>query len=146
MGEALREQTESLPSCQQLDRDRLSREPLERTRLDKIRRDKLEKRHQSLGRDGGEGEGKPIAMEGMPPDDRRLLRNDRAQCARELLAERYRRFPLTPDTRFRLDLGVDSLGWLDLSMDIAQHSVELSDDDITEIDTVRDMEALEHGE
>ena len=146
VGEAVRERSRSLPSYQRLDRYRITSEPLDRTRLDKIRRNKLEERYEALAEGREESGGEPVAVEEMEPDDRRLLRNERARQAWELLAERYRRTRLTPDTSFQLELGVDSLGWLDLSMDIARRTgAELREDDIAEIETVRDMLAIVAG-
>jgi len=140
VADAVRERSRSLPSYQRLDRYRITATPLDRTRLDKIRRKNLEQRYAALaGTDGGET-GEPLAIDAMAPDDRNLLRNERARAAWDLLAERYRRTRLTPDTSFQLELGVDSLGWLDLSMDIARRTgAELREDDIAGIETVRDM-------
>ncbi|WP_405222631.1 AMP-binding protein [Lentisalinibacter sediminis] len=140
IGAAVRERSRSFPSYQRLDRYRVTHEPLDRTRLDKIRRNKLEERYESLA-DGEDAEGgEPMAIDDMAAEDRELLRNERARKAWELLAERYRRMRLTPDTSFQLELGVDSLGWLDLSMDIARRTgAELREDDIAGIETVRDM-------
>ncbi|PYK70133.1 MAG: hypothetical protein DME42_13175, partial [Verrucomicrobia bacterium] len=56
---------------------------------------------------------------------------------------------LTPDTSPQFDLGVDSLEWLNLTLEIAESSgVELSEEATARIETVRDLlrEVTEGGE
>ncbi|NGP54482.1 AMP-binding protein [Thioalkalivibrio sp. XN8] len=144
---AVGECSEKLPSHQRIDGFRITREPLDRTRLDKIRRGKLEERYESLGAEEAESEPEPMAIEDMAPEDRELLANDRARQAWELIGRRFPGARVRPDTSFRLALGLDSLGWLDLSTDIMRATgVELREDDIAGIDTVRDLLEVVAGE
>src|SRR5439155_10805519 len=72
-----------------------------------------------------------------------------AQSGWELLAKRYRGKRLTPDTSPQCDLGIDSLEWLNLALEIGESSgVELSEEAIAHIEPVRDLlrEVTEGGE
>src|SRR5437762_11446978 len=85
----------------------------------------------------------------MSGEDRALLEDSAAQSVWELLAQRYRGKRLTPDTSPQFDLGIDSLEWLNLTLEIGEASgVELTDDAIAGIETVRDLlrEVTEGGE
>ncbi len=136
---ALDEASRSMPSYQRLDTHRVTSKPLERTRLGKIRRHKLRERFEALGEDGDEA-AHPIAVEDMSARDRELLRDDTTRRVWDLLARRFPDQPLEPDSDVRMQLGIDSLGWLDLSMDIARETgVELREEQITRIDTMRDL-------
>src|SRR5262249_11532196 len=76
----------------------------------------------------------------MSGEDRGLLEDSAAQSVWELLARRYRDKRLTPDTSPQLDLGIDSLEWLNLTLEIAESSgVELTDEAIARVETVRDL-------
>ena len=136
---ALDEASRSMPSYQRLDTHRVTSKPLERTRLGKIRRHKLRERFEALGEDVDEA-AHPIPVEDMSARDRELLRDDTTRRVWDLLARRFPDQPLEPDSDIRMQLGIDSLGWLDLSMDIARETgVELREEQIARIDTVRDL-------
>jgi long-chain acyl-CoA synthetase len=82
----------------------------------------------------------PISIEEVSADDRTLLENPAARRVWDLLADRYSDRRLTPDTSPQLDLAVDSLGWVDLTLEIAESTgVELSEEAIGGIYTVRDL-------
>jgi long-chain acyl-CoA synthetase len=69
-----------------------------------------------------------------------LLAHPAAQQVWELLAQRYPHKPLSPDTSPQLDLGVDSLEWLTLTLEISERTgVELGDEAIGRISTVREL-------
>jgi long-chain acyl-CoA synthetase len=56
------------------------------------------------------------------------------------LVARSRDRRVTPDTSPQLDLGIDSLEWMDLTLEMRERSgVELSEEAIAEIATVRDL-------
>jgi long-chain acyl-CoA synthetase len=131
-----------LPSYQRISDYAITRQPLERTQLGKIRRHLLEERFDLAKRgDGGTGEAVgPISIEGMSEEDRALLENPAARRVWELLADRYSDRHLVPDTSPQLDLGVDSLGWMDLTLEIAESTgVELNEEAIGRIYTVREL-------
>jgi long-chain acyl-CoA synthetase len=131
-----------LPSYQRISDYAITRQPLERTQLGKIRRHLLEERFDLAKRgDGGTVEAVgPIPIEEMSEEDRALLENPAARRVWELLADRYSDRHLVPDTSPQLDLGVDSLGWMDLTLEIAESTgMELNEEAIGRIYTVRDL-------
>ena len=134
--------SDRLPSYQRISEYAITHLPLERTQLGKIRRHLLEERF-DVAKSGGEGVGEavgPIPIEEMPEADRELLENPAAREVWDLLARRYSDRHLTPETSPQLDLGIDSLGWMDLTLEIDQSAgVELSEEAIGRIYTVREL-------
>ena len=124
--------------------------PLPRTRLGKIQRHLLIERFEKAKRAGEKIiEVGAMAVEEMSGEDRAILENAAAESSWELLARRYPGKRLTPDTSPQFDLGIDSLEWLNLTLEIAESSgVELTDEAIARIETVRDLlrEVTEAGE
>src|SRR5215204_2104648 len=139
---AVEEGSKRLPSYQRISEYTITRRPLERTQLGKIRRHLLEDRF-DLAKRGEEGAGEavgPISIEEVSADDRTLLENSAARRVWDLLTVSYSDRRLTPDTSPQLDLAVDSLGWVDLTLEIAESTgVELSEEAIGGIYTVRDL-------
>ena len=152
--EAVQEEAKRLPSYQRLSDYAITREPLEYTQLGKLRRHLLEARYDGAkeGEEDGEGAAGPIPVEEMSEEDREVLKDPAAERVWELLARRYSDIRLTPDTSPQLDLGVDSMEWVNLTMEIGESAgVELDEEAINGIDTVRDLlrevaEASESGE
>ena len=141
--EAIREKSKDLPSYQRLSDYVITREGLARTRLGKIQRHLLKARYASI-RESEETptlelQG-PLPLEEMSDRDRELMEVEQAAQVWELLATRYQGTRLTPDTYLQLELGVDSLEWMDLALSVHRASgVELSDSQIAHIETVRDL-------
>jgi long-chain acyl-CoA synthetase len=81
-----------------------------------------------------------MSIEEMSDHDRALLE---APAARRVWDHLGRRFPgkrLTPDTSLQLELGIDSLAWIDLTLEIAQQtSVELDEETLGRLERVRDL-------
>jgi long-chain acyl-CoA synthetase len=141
--EAVEEASKRLPSYQRISDYAISREPLEFTRLGKLRRHVLEERYARAKR-GKEGSDEaalgPVAPEEMSAEDRALLRDPAAMGVWELLAEGYPDRKLAPDASLQLDLGIDSLGWVNPTLEIGEKAgVELHEEAIERIDTVRDL-------
>ncbi len=139
---ALNEIGKRLPSYKRLVDFAISREPLPRTRLGKIRRHILERLFdQAKSSEGGViGEAGPMDISDMGMDDQRLLENDAARAVWLWLAERYPDRRLTPDTSPAMDLGVDSLEWLNVTMVIRERTgVDLNEEAIGRIETVRGL-------
>lgn len=140
---AIEQRGRQLPSWQRISEFGISGEPLPRTRLGKIRRQELDEQYARARRGQARAPGKvsgPISIAQMPPEDRELLANDAARQVWQMLAARYPRRPLTPDSSPALDLGVDSMEWLNLTLEIGQRTgVELRDEAIGRIETVRDL-------
>lgn len=139
---AVEEGSRRLPSYQRISDYAVTREPLEYTQLGKLRRHLLTGRYDRAkegdeGRDAAPG---PVPVEEMLAGDRELLEDAAAREVWELLARRYEDKPLSPGTSPQLDLGVDSLGWINLTMEIGERTgVELGEEAISRIDTVRDL-------
>jgi long-chain acyl-CoA synthetase len=140
--QAVEEGSRRLPSYQRISDYAITRQPLERTQLGKTRRHLLEDRF-DRAKKGEKDAGKavsPIPIERMSEEDRTLLKNPAARRIWQLLADRYSDQYLTLDTSPQLDLAVDSLGWVDLTLEIAESTgVELSEEAIGNIYTVRDL-------
>ncbi len=84
----------------------------------------------------------------MSPEDRELLEDPAAKQVWDWLIERFQNVRLTPDSNVQLDLGVDSLEWLTLTLELRDRmSIELDAESIGRIQTVRDLlrEASEGG-
>ncbi|MFO8084936.1 MAG: AMP-binding protein [Desulfobacterales bacterium] len=138
---AVIEQSRKLPSYQHLADFAVTRETLPRTRLGKIKRHLLQDRYERAGQtDGGKPQQAPMAPEEMSDQDRAMLENIAARQTWEWLADRYSDSRLSADTSLRLDLGVDSMEWLNITMEIRERAgVEITDEAIGRIETVRDL-------
>jgi len=76
----------------------------------------------------------------MSREDRALLEDPTALGVWKLLTERYPDRRLAPETSTQLDLNIDSLGWVILTLEIGEKTgVELDEEAIERIDTVRDL-------
>lgn len=146
----LEEQNRGLPSYDRVAEFAITFDPLPRTRLGKIRRHLLADRYETARR-GAErpaGPQKPIPIEEMAPEDRQILEDPAARGTWSLMARRYADVRLTPESHLHLDLGIDSLEWLGLSLELRQATgANLDADAISRIQTVRDLlrEAAEAG-
>jgi long-chain acyl-CoA synthetase len=148
--EAVETASKRLPSHQRISDYAITPDALPRTRLGKIQRHRLVERYEQA-KQGGEkaAAAGPVDVDEMSGEDRALLEDPAAQSVWELLVKRYRGKRLTPDTSPQFDLGIDSLEWLNLTLEIAESSgVELTEEAIARIETVRDLlrEVTEGGE
>lgn len=136
---AVAEINAELPSYQRIVDFAVTRDPLPRTRLGKLRRHELP-RHYRDAESGGALTGGPLPIEKMAEADRALLQHPRPRRVWDWLARRFPDQHLTPDTSLRLDLGIDSLGWLELTTDVQRLAgVELSETAVASVETVRDL-------
>lgn len=128
-----------LPSYQRVVDFAVSREPIERTRLGKIRRHKLAAQFAKAKGEATETPG-PVGLESMSPEDQALFSQDPVAKAYAHLAVKHPDKRLSPDSSLGLDLGLDSLSWLTLSLELADKTgVTLLESDTATIDTVRDL-------
>lgn len=142
-----------LPSYCRLTDLALSVDPLPRTRLGKLQRHKLRALFDAC-RGRGETQGqetRPISIDLMAPEDRQLLEDPVALRAWQWLADRFASVRLTPDTNLALELGLDSLAWMTMTLELRDRvGIDLPEDAIARIGTVRDLlreavEAEEHA-
>jgi len=81
-----------------------------------------------------------VAPQEMSGEHRALLEDPTTLGVWKLLAERYPDRKVAPETRTQLDLNIDSLGWVNLTLEIGEKTgVELDEEAIERIDTVRDL-------
>ena len=143
MRRAIEECSQRLPSYQRISDYAISREPLEYTRLGKLRRHVLAERY-DLARSGAENRDEmtvgPVELEEMSEEDRALLQDPAARGVWALLSDRFPDKRLAPETSPQLDLDIDSLGWVNLTLEIGERTgVELREEAIGRISTVRDL-------
>lgn len=131
---ALSEIAQTLPPFKRLAGFALQREPLPRTHLGKYARRALPalfvqaKRH----------ERKPAGV--TTAEDQTLLDDPKLRPVWDWLQARFAGRALDLDTSPQLDLGIDSLGWVALSLDIKrQFGIELSEEAVARIVTLRDL-------
>jgi long-chain acyl-CoA synthetase len=147
--DAVNARARKLPSYQRIGDVVISREPLDRTRLGKIKRHRLEERYREISEGRSRETEGPMSVESMGGSDRALLEDPTARAAWDWLVERYPELPLGPDSHFAADLGVDSLEWLNLTLELSERTgVELGDEALERIETLRDLlrETLEAQE
>lgn len=141
--QALQERAATLPSYQHLVDFAVTAEALPRTRLGKVRRGEIEERYDraKAGKEAGAGEAAgPVAPESWSAEDRALLESPAARATWEWLGQRFPGRRISPDTQMQLELGVDSLEWLSLTLEIgARAGAELCEEAVGRIATVRDL-------
>ncbi len=131
-----------LPSHHRPSHVRVALDPLPRTRLGKLRRHKLEAlfEHLEKGDEAAEAVAEPLSPQDMAPDDQQLLSDPAAESTWRYLARRFDDLRLTPDSHLSMDLGIDSLSWVDLTLALREHAgIDLDDSAIARVETVRDL-------
>jgi long-chain acyl-CoA synthetase len=130
-----------LPSHHRISDYAVTVDALPRTRLGKLRRHTLRERYRQAKRQAGlELSTGPLPLAEMSFEDQQLLEDQTAQRLWDWLARRYPRVRLTPDSHMQLDLGVDSLAWLTLTLEIRTTvGVDLDEEAISRIEVVRDL-------
>lgn len=130
---ALATQSQNLPTYERLAGFVLIREPLPRTRLGKYRRFLLPALYeQALA-------GATPSRSSVSSEDEPLLARPRAGQLYALLAARYAATSFGLDAHLQLDLGIDSLEWVSLSLALEQAGLHISEQDFSEAQTVRDL-------
>ncbi len=139
---AIENRSKELPSYQQLSDYVVTREALARTRLGKVRRHLLGERYERLKNpdEHEERQTGPMPIAEMSDEDKALLEQGHARRVWEWFANRYPDQRLTPDTSPEMDLGIDSMEWLNVTMELRQQTgVDLDGEAIQDINTVRDL-------
>jgi long-chain acyl-CoA synthetase len=139
--DAVAEISSALPSYQRMSNVAVTRDPLPRTRLGKLRRRGLRGLYaDAQAMSGAQAPRGPITVADMVEADRLLLGHPPAKAIWEWLSRRYPTRRLTMDVSLGLDLGVDSMEWLGLTLEIERRAgVQLSEADIARVTTVRDL-------
>lgn len=139
----LRRLAAGLPSYRHLSGFLLHDRPLERTRLGKLQRHRLQVLYEELRAAVAGIAPRPpakLAVEQMPAEDRALLLDRQARAVWDLLVRRFVDRPLSPDSRLDIDLGFDSLTWVEMSLRISEAAgVELDSEAVGGLETIRDL-------
>lgn len=131
LGSAARE----LPPFQRLAGFAMVREALPRTRLGKYQRFKLPELYDQAEQGGATG-----ARVELSEEDKALLQRSPAAEIWALLRERYPDKPVNLDANPQLDLGIDSLEWMTLSLTLQDRmGLALPDDAVAEVTSLRDL-------
>lgn len=138
----LDERLSLLPSYYRLTEFTLSLDPLPRTRLGKIQRHKLSELFET-GRQRRTVlplDLRPMPIDAMTPEDRQLIEDPVALQVWNWLAGRFPAVRLTPDTNMALDLGLDSLEWMTLTLELRDRiGIDLPEEAVSRVATVRDL-------
>jgi long-chain acyl-CoA synthetase len=130
---ALTEAAQALPSYQRLAGFVLAREALPRTRLGKLQRFRLPALHAALLAGRGVAPAAPLSGE-----DAALVAAPGAAEVWAILQARYAGKPLSPDASPALDLGIDSLEWISLALEIEQRiGLRLTEEEMAGASSVR---------
>lgn len=125
----------TLPSHERLSGFAIIREPLPRTRLGKYQRFQLPQLYETALAGGGRR-----AAAALSQADRELLANPRAAAAWKVMEQRYAGRGLALDADPQLDLGIDSLEWLSLGLELESVAgVRLAEHDVAGVSQVRDL-------
>lgn len=132
-----------LPSHHRVSRYVIGGDALARTRLGKIRRADLARRYEEIESGRGAAVRRPtgpMPLAEMSDEDRALIDEPAARAVWELLTERYPQRPIGPDASLANDLGIDSLEWINVTLDIRHRAgVEITEQATARIETVRDL-------
>lgn len=132
---ALAEAGQQLPSYERLAGYALTNQPLPRTRLGKYRRFLLPELYEQAMSGAVAAEAEPLSEA-----DKSLIASPIAGDVWDWLNARYPDRSISPATSLQLDLAIDSLEWLRLSLNIAERfGVEMDESDIADMVTVRDL-------
>lgn len=130
----LASRAQELPSFMRLAGFAITREPLPRTRLGKYRRFLLPQLYERALHPA-----RPQSVH-LSEDDKALLQRPLPRKVYEILSKRYPGGPIALDTSPLLDLGIDSLEWIALSLVLEDSlNIRLGADDTASVITVRDL-------
>ncbi len=131
---ALASAAQTLPSYQRLSGYAIVREALPKTRLGKFRRHALPALYEAAHKGARAAPAPPGAA------DKALLEGARGKAVVTWLQARYPDAALGPDTALQLDLGIDSLAWVELGMEVERRfGVHLSEAAVARVATLSDL-------
>lgn len=132
---ALAERAQSLPGFQRIAGYVVSRDPLPRTRLGKYQRFLLPELYERA-----KAGATPSQRTELSDADRALLSRMPARAIWDWLVARYPDRTLALDLSPQLDLGIDSLEWVTMTLEIAERfGVSLTEQDAADAHTLRDL-------
>jgi long-chain acyl-CoA synthetase len=125
----------TLPSHQRLSGFAIAREPLPRTHLGKLKRFLLPELY--AGAKEGAGPARPAVLS---EEDQALIGDPRAKRIWDWLVARYPDKTVTLDSNLQLDLGIDSLEWVSLTLEVQERfGANLTEDAVERTTAVRDL-------
>jgi long-chain acyl-CoA synthetase len=131
---ALAERSRELASHERISRFAITREPFPRTQLGKYQRFALPQIFKRAER------AEPPPAGALSDEDRELLERPAARQVFDFLVARFPGRAISPDTSPQLDLGVDSLAWVALGLEMEDRlGVKLSEEAVASAMTVRDL-------
>ena len=132
---ALAERSQSLPPYQRIAGFALAREPLPRTRLGKFQRFRLPTLYDAILR----GEDRP-APRALSAEDLALVETSPGRDVWDLFTARYADRGIHLDSNLALDLGVDSLEWMTVALELeARLGIRITEELIAGVTTVRQL-------
>lgn len=132
----LRRYGAGLPPHQRVSDVAVTRNPLPRTTLRKLRRHLLPEIYERASAETEPGE----EGEALAEADRALLEADAARGAWDWLKRRFPDKPVTMDADLQGDLGIDSLDWTTLTLELEDEvGVRLGESSVTRARSVRDL-------
>ncbi|MDR3615813.1 MAG: AMP-binding protein [Candidatus Obscuribacterales bacterium] len=136
--DAVDERSLQLASYKRLSGIVVSSQPLSRTAMGKIQRYKLRERYESLL--SADKSRIPLGLDKIPDEDLTLFDHPIAEQLWQYLTERYEGTPVRLDSSLQLDLGIDSLEWVVLTLDIRHRfNIEFDESAISNLASVRDF-------
>lgn len=140
IAEVIKSVSSSQPSYYRISDFAITKDQLPRTNLGKIRRpDLIAAYEKAKTAEQNLKSGKQVKEE-LSPQDKALLEEPLAKETWEWLQERFPDAEITFTKSPQLDLNVDSLEWLNLTLEIQQRfGVELNEEAIGRIDVIRDL-------
>jgi len=131
---ALGERGRDLPAYMRVADIAFTRRELPRNHLGKFKRHQIEDIFARAER------GEWAGAESLTPEDERRLATERGQRLMAFLGPRFPGQTLTPGTSLQMELGIDSLAWIDFGLELeAVLGVALSEADIAGVVTLRDL-------
>ncbi len=135
IAKAMREASQALPAYRRVSEYQVTQRSLPRSALGKIQRHKVADMYEAA-RSGREP---PQEVE-LSAEEARILESEPARRVWELLKGRFPDKRLTMDASPQVDLGIDSIDWVDLSLDLQQNAgISLTEGALAQVETVRDL-------
>jgi len=131
---ALGERGRTLPGYMRIADFLIARDGLPKNHLGKYQRHRLPEIYARAER-GEWSDGRSLTAE-----DRASMGTDRGRRLMAWLGRHFPDRPIHPDTSLQIDLGIDSLAWVDLGLDLEHRlGIALSEEQIAAVMTVRDL-------